>query len=62
MILPDVDYTIDYRWSGIMAFGKEITPEVLKASDRIVAGFRFNGMGVALGSKVAEQLTDLLLL
>ena len=61
MILPDTDYSIDYRWSGIMAFGKEITPELLRASDRIVAGFRFNGMGVALGSKVAEQLTDLLL-
>ncbi|UKJ08905.1 NAD(P)/FAD-dependent oxidoreductase [Solitalea lacus] len=61
MILPEKKFTIDYRWSGIMAFGKEITPEVKKASDRIVAGFRFNGMGVALGSKVAERLTDLLL-
>ncbi|MCO4293973.1 FAD-binding oxidoreductase [Solitalea sp. MAHUQ-68] len=61
MILPDQQFTIDYRWSGIMAFGKEITPEIAKSGERIVAGFRFNGMGVALGSKVAERLCDLLL-
>ncbi|SMO65429.1 NAD(P)/FAD-dependent oxidoreductase [Solitalea koreensis] len=60
MILPGVDFTIENRWSGIMAFGKEITPEIIRYGNRIAAGFRFNGMGVALGSKVAKELTEML--
>jgi hypothetical protein len=31
-------------------------------SDRIAMGVRLNGMGVALGSKIAEDLADILLL
>jgi glycine/D-amino acid oxidase-like deaminating enzyme len=61
MILPGVKYSIDQRWSGIMAFGKNKLPIIKKVSDRIAIGARLNGMGIALGSKVADDLSNLLL-
>lgn len=61
MILPGKKYTIDHRWAGIMAFGKEKLPIVEKVSNRIAVGARLNGMGIALGSKVADDLSNLLI-
>jgi gamma-glutamylputrescine oxidase len=60
MILPDRDYEIDMQWSGIMAFGPERNPIVKKLSPRISAGLRMHGMGIALGSTVAEKLAALM--
>ncbi len=60
LIIPEKQFTIDYKWTGIMAFGENKLPIVQRMSDRIAVGARLNGMGVALGSKIAEDLADLL--
>ncbi|MCU0442657.1 MAG: FAD-binding oxidoreductase [Bacteroidia bacterium] len=61
MILPNTNFTIEYQWSGIMAFGPTKLPIVKRLTERQVIGARLNGMGVALGSKIADQLSHLLL-
>jgi hypothetical protein len=61
MIIPGKKYSIEQRWTGIMAFGKNKLPLLEKVSDRIIAGVRLNGMGVAIGSKIADDLSNLLL-
>lgn len=60
-LIPYARPKIEARWSGIMAFGAEKSPIVKRVSPRIVAGVRMNGMGVAIGSKIAEMLADFLL-
>jgi hypothetical protein len=44
-----------------MAFNKQKTPLVKRVSPHVVVGARLNGMGVALASKVADDLTKLIL-
>lgn len=59
MILPDDKYSIEYSWSGIMAFGTEITPIIKEIEKNIFCAVRCNGMGVAMGSLLAEDLVKL---
>jgi glycine/D-amino acid oxidase-like deaminating enzyme len=61
MIIPNYSYTIEQTWTGIMAFGPNKLPLLQSMSDRIAMGVRLNGMGVALGSKIAEDLADIML-
>ncbi|OJU75681.1 MAG: hypothetical protein BGO09_12210 [Bacteroidetes bacterium 47-18] len=59
-ILPGNHFEIDLQWSGIMAFGSSSkTPLLYKHSDRISGAFRLGGMGVALGSQLAIDLSRL---
>ncbi len=60
MILPGKEMKIDQQWSGIMAFGKNKLPLVQKVSDHVAVGARLNGMGIALGSKIGEEIATLL--
>lgn len=59
LILPNQAFEIDLRWSGIMAFGPNKKPIVEQYSPRIFAGVRMGGMGVAIGSQVAFQLSEM---
>lgn len=59
MILPGVNYKIEYSWSGTMAFGNEITPIIKEIQKNIYCAVRCNGMGVAMGSLLAEDLIQL---
>lgn len=59
VICPGQAVEIDYTWSGIMAFGGNKTPLVKQVSPRVFVGARLNGMGVAIGSKVAQKLLTL---
>ena len=59
IILPRIDFDIDMRWSGIMAFGEEKKPMVQAVSQHILVAARMSGMGVALGSEVAWQVSRL---
>jgi glycine/D-amino acid oxidase-like deaminating enzyme len=59
MILPNIDYRIEYSWSGTMAFGNEITPIVKQLEKNIYCAVRCNGMGVAMGSLLAEEVVQL---
>ncbi len=61
MIIPNQHFTIDYRWTGIMAFGEQKLPILKKITDRQIVGARLNGMGISLGSKIADDLSKLML-
>lgn len=60
MILPDTNVEIEQRWCGIMAFNEHKTPLVKRVSPGIVVGARLNGMGIALASKIADDLANLM--
>ena len=61
MIIPGKKFSVEYRWAGIMAFGKDKLPTIEKVGERILIGARFNGMGISLGSKIADDLSEILL-
>jgi glycine/D-amino acid oxidase-like deaminating enzyme len=60
MILPNQEFEIDMRWSGIMAFGQTKAPIIKAFSERVFGAFRMGGMGVALGSAAAKELAFLI--
>lgn len=59
VILPDISFEIDSRWSGIMGVGSQKKPILKSVSNRIHTGVRLGGMGVAIGSQVGRDLADL---
>lgn len=61
IIIPGQPVEIEQKWAGIMAFGKNKLPIVKQISYRIAVAARLNGMGVALGSKIAEDIAALVL-
>jgi gamma-glutamylputrescine oxidase len=61
MIIPGIDFEVDYTWSGIMGFGNELTPIVEEIQKNIFCAVRCNGMGVAIGSMIGEEIADLAL-
>ena len=61
VICPNTATEVDYHWSGIMAFGDTKKPIVEQVEKNVVVGVRMGGMGIAIGSAVAESLTDLLI-
>lgn len=61
VILPNQLFEIEYRWSGIMGFGEEISPIVKQLQPGLYCAVRCNGMGVAMGSLVGEEVADLVL-
>ncbi|GAC1308232.1 MAG: FAD-dependent oxidoreductase [Mucilaginibacter sp.] len=61
VILPGQNAKIDYWWSGIMGFGEDISPIVKQVEPNIYCAVRCNGMGVAMGSLVGEEVAELAL-
>jgi glycine/D-amino acid oxidase-like deaminating enzyme len=63
VILPDQKgkYTIDYRWSGIMAMGNDKMPIIKEIEPGIFCAVRMSGMGVALAPIVGRTVTKLML-
>ncbi len=62
VIRPQMDYSIDMRWSGIMAMGKEnLLPKIDNLGNGVFIAARCNGMGVAMGIQSATDLNDLLI-
>ena len=59
-ILPGRELEIEYEWSGIIAVGDKKVPHIEQINANCYAAFRLGGMGVAIGSKVAQSLTDLI--
>ena len=53
-------YSIDQRWAGIMAFGKEKKPIVKQLSPNLFCAVRMSGMGVALAPVVAEKVAKMM--
>jgi gamma-glutamylputrescine oxidase len=61
VILPGQNAEIDYWWSGIMGFGEDISPIVKQVEPNVFCAVRCNGMGVAMGSLVGEEVAELTL-
>ncbi|APY08405.1 FAD-dependent oxidoreductase [Winogradskyella sp. J14-2] len=59
-IIPNIDFEIDHRWSGIMGVGQQKKSIVKQLSNNVYCGVRLGGMGVAIGSIVGRDLADLL--
>ena len=59
-ILPNIDFEIDHRWSGIMGVGSQKKAVVKQLSNHVYCGVRLGGMGVAIGSLVGKELADLI--
>jgi gamma-glutamylputrescine oxidase len=56
MIIPEQQVDIDYWWSGIMGFGEDISPIIKEVQPGVFCAVRCNGMGVAMGSLVGEEV------
>ena len=50
VILPGRRPRIDFRWSGVMAFGAELAPIIQPLAPGVFGALRCNGMGVAMGA------------
>ena len=59
VILPNTEYKIAHRWSGIMGLGSTKNPIVEQLSENVFCGVRLGGMGVAIGSLIGQELADL---
>lgn len=58
-ILPNTNFEIERRWSGIMGMGNQKKPIVKQVSDNVFCGVRLGGMGIAIGSLVGKELAEL---
>jgi glycine/D-amino acid oxidase-like deaminating enzyme len=59
VIIPNTDYSIDYKWAGIMGVGATKAPIVRKVKPNVGIGVRMGGMGVAIGSLIGKELSEL---
>jgi glycine/D-amino acid oxidase-like deaminating enzyme len=60
VILPNYDYQVAMRWSGIMGVGNVKSPIIKALSSHVYCGVRMGGMGVAIGSLVGEKLAKII--
>ena len=58
-ILPHTHFEIERSWSGIMGVGSTKHPIVKEISPNVFCGVRLGGMGIAIGSKVGEELAEI---
>ncbi|MFK7811396.1 MAG: NAD(P)/FAD-dependent oxidoreductase [Maribacter sp.] len=59
-ILPNTIFEVERRWSGIMGMGAQKKPIVKQVSENVFCGVRLGGMGIAIGSLVGKELSDLI--
>ena len=52
---------IDYQWSGILGVGDDKFPFVQQLAPGVIAGVKLGGMGVAIGSKLGQDIVQMLL-
>ncbi|MBF4465954.1 FAD-binding oxidoreductase [Flavobacterium sp. LC2016-12] len=60
VILPNQEFQIAHRWSGIMGVGNSKKPVVSQLTENVFCGVRLGGMGVAIGSLIGTELADLI--
>jgi len=59
-ILPNTNFEIEQRWSGIMGVGNQKNAIVKQLSNNVYCGVRLGGMGVAIGSIIGKELAGLI--
>lgn len=60
VILPGQRPRIDYRWSGVMAFGADLQPIIQPLAPGIYGALRCNGMGVAMGAGSGRRAAEMM--
>ena len=60
VILPQSDFEIEQRWSGIMGIGNKKTTITKQLSNNVYCGVRLGGMGVAIGTNIGSELANLI--
>ena len=60
-ILPHSAFTIDHQWAGTMGVGKGKSPIVKHIKNNTYCGVRLGGMGVAIGTIVGKDLSEIML-
>lgn len=60
-ILPNNNFEIAHSWAGIMGLGREKQPIVQKVKPNTYCAVRLGGMGVAIGSLIGKEATELIL-
>lgn len=59
-ILPEKEFLITDRWSGIMGMGPEKMPIMQKVSENVFCAVRLGGMGVALAPVIGEKMAHMM--
>ncbi len=60
VILPQNNFEIEQRWSGIMGTGNKKTTITKQLSNNVYCGVRLGGMGVAIGTNIGAELANLI--
>ncbi|QCX37747.1 FAD-binding oxidoreductase [Aureibaculum algae] len=60
IILPNIKFEIDHKWSGIMGVGNQKKAIVNPISNHVACGVRLGGMGIAIGFLVGKELASLM--
>ncbi|TKC03086.1 NAD(P)/FAD-dependent oxidoreductase [Pedobacter cryotolerans] len=59
VIIPETDFEIEHKWSGIMAFGPQLAPIIKEVKPNVFCAVRCNGMGIAIGSFIGEEAGEM---
>ncbi len=60
-IAPNEKIEIEHAWAGTMGLGKSKKAILKKVSDQVYCGVRLGGMGIAIGSLIGKQLSELII-
>jgi len=58
-ILPQSPFKIEHKWVGIMGVGREKSPIIKQIDKDVYCGVRLGGMGVAIGSLVGKEISQM---
>lgn len=61
VILPETDFEIEHKWSGIMAFGPKLAPIITEVQPNLFCAVRCNGMGIAIGSQTGQEAGEMVI-
>lgn len=59
VIIPETEFRIEGRWSGIMGIGNSKSVILRKTQDKVYCAVRLGGMGVALGTSLGQAVSEL---
>lgn len=61
IILPQIPFEIEQKWSGIMGVGSQKSAIVKQVSNHVFCGVRLGGMGIAIGSLIGKELAEMMI-